>query len=121
MVSIEMEGGIWYDCSLCQYFKPLKSDKKGTKIFLKKEFFGYCLDAKKRESSLLHIIYKQSDFFPKPGFRSPCFKPKSSNENNFLTLMIKQEEDKLMKLLMDPSLSEEERKYFRELKKKYQE
>ena len=42
---MERDGDKWHNCSDCQYFNALKSDKKGTKIFLKKGFFGYCLNS----------------------------------------------------------------------------
>ena len=126
---MERDGDKWNNCFDCQHFNALKSDKKGTKIFLKKGFWGYCLNSnhtmskKKKGSPRIHIIYmdNKDDPMVKLGLRSPCYKPKTNKENNFFNMMIKQEEDNITKLLMESSLTEEERKYFTDLKKKYQE
>jgi hypothetical protein len=126
--SIERDGKEWRNCTNCVYFEALKNDKKGIKVLLKHKIWGYCLNTtivkKPKKKPTRHLIYINTPDYSlqiKGAIGLPCYKPISKNKNNFLNLMMKQEADNLTELLQNPSLSEEERKYFRDMRESYQE
>jgi hypothetical protein len=122
--SIEMEGREWHNCADCQHFEGLRNDKKGIKTLLKHHIWGYCLNTdinkKPKKKFRHHLIYYHSHEERFGIIKSKCYKPIPNNPHSFLNQMMKLEEDKLMELLNDPSISEEERKYFKTLIDKYQ-
>ncbi|UCC20832.1 MAG: hypothetical protein JSV62_06010 [Promethearchaeota archaeon] len=75
MLSIEMEGGEWYCCYQCEYYREI-TGKKGFKK-LKEGILGKCLnpDGFKKGLSLRHVIYKKSEVLS-----TSCYKPKRKEE-----------------------------------------